>query len=370
MKNLFILFVISALLPSCKKDLNQINNNSINASSVANAASDITTTKAIYWDSVFTRYGGGWTGGDAAVSYPLPDGRVMWLWGDSFLDTVYPDRHRPIIGFIHNQIVTTNLEGGEFTTYYGGIKRLPKPFFESKDGNTYYWPGYAFMNKNNTQVFVSLDKVKPTGEGGAFGFEVVGVDFGILSFPQLTLQKIVPFSRDKTINWAGNAWEDNNNGYVYLYGTESTTWNKYVHVARTTKNNPMGDITYYDGNGWVKDPSKSTRVLGGVSESYTFFKYQNKYYLLSQGSLLSRDIYIWDAASPVGPFTQKRLVYTTPSKVGSYDVWTYNATAHLEFTTANNQLLVGYCTNAISSFGIWNNADTYRPYFVWASNWQ
>src|SRR6478609_2161514 len=99
---LFILF-------SCKKEA--ITNDHQNAVSISNAAI-IMTTEALYWDSVFTRYGNGWTGGDGAISYRLPDGRVLWLWGDSFLDTVYADRHRPVIGFIHNQITTTDINGG------------------------------------------------------------------------------------------------------------------------------------------------------------------------------------------------------------------------------------------------------------------
>src|SRR5882724_6874327 len=126
-----IIFVISfaclCAFASCKKE---INNDVVQKSSAgSNAAAAITSVKSSYWDSVFTRYGNGWTDGDGAISYKLPDGRVMWLWGDSFLDTVYPDRHRPVVGFIHNQVTTMNLTGGNFTTYYGGTKKNPLPYF-------------------------------------------------------------------------------------------------------------------------------------------------------------------------------------------------------------------------------------------------
>ncbi len=124
------------LLASCKKEsLVKVQD----ASAVSNAVAAITTTEATYWDSVFTRYGNGWTGGDVAVSYKLPDGRVMWLWGDSFLDTVYQDRHRPVVGFIHNQVTTMNINGGNFTTYYSGTKSNPLPYFQAS-GTDYYWP--------------------------------------------------------------------------------------------------------------------------------------------------------------------------------------------------------------------------------------
>src|SRR5205809_1116463 len=99
MKNVLTAAMVLTLFASCKKEFTTTSASTMVAS---NATTALTAEVATYWDSVFTRYGGGWTGGDVAVSYKLPDNRAMWLWGDSFLDTVYPDRHRPIIGFIHN----------------------------------------------------------------------------------------------------------------------------------------------------------------------------------------------------------------------------------------------------------------------------
>ncbi|CAN5231588.1 hypothetical protein BH11BAC6_BH11BAC6_13180 [soil metagenome] len=368
MKNALLTAIAICLFVSCKKEINATQNTTaVNTQLSSNAVGAITAVEATYWDSVFTRYGNGWTGGDAAMSYKLPDGRSMWMWGDSFLDTVYPDRHRPVIGFIHNQITTINLQGGDFRTYYGGTKQNPQPYFQA-GGSKYYWPCFAFMNSTNTKVYVFLDKIKATGEGGSFGFKVVGVDMATLNYPDLSIASIVPFSTGDHINWAGDAYESAD-GYVYLFGTESTQYNKFIHVARTSKTDPVGDVKHWDGSTWVTDAAASVRVQGGVSEGFSFFQYKGKQYLLSQENLLGPNINIWDAASPVGPFTRKRLVYTTPQKVGTYDVWTYNAKAHLEFNNAN-QLLVGYCTNSINSLGLYRNADTYRPYFVWASNWQ
>jgi hypothetical protein len=258
-----------------------------------------------------------------------------------------------------------DMNGGNFTTYYGGTKKNPLPYFQAS-GSDFYWPSFAFMNNNNTGVYVFLNRVEAFGTG-TFDFKVIGVDVAVLNYPSLSIQKIVPFSRDTTVNWGGDAFE-NSDGYVYLYGAESTKYNKYVHVARTSKSNPL-KVTYWNGSTWTNNPDSSARILGGVSQGFSFFQYQGKQYLLSQENLLGPNIYIWNAASPVGPFTKKRLVYITPKKVDNIPVWTYNAKAHLEFTT-NNQLLVGYCTNSQTSNGLYKDADTYRPYFVWASNWQ
>ncbi len=366
MKKIFFVLVATVLMVSCRKDFAANSTAASSSQALGLKTADISTTEATYFDSVFTRYGSGWTGGDQAVSYKLPDGRVLWLFGDSFLDTVYPNRTRPFVPFIHNTMVTMDTAGGSFKTYHGGTDQNPLPYFQAS-GKQYYWPVFAFMNEAKTQVYVFLDKIKPT-TGGSFGFEVTGVDVALLNYPDLSLQRIAKFSRGNFINWAGAAHEDDD-GYVYFYGTEDTKYNKYIHVARTSRKNPLNKVTFFNGTGWVTDTTQSVRIQGGVSESFSIFKNEGKYYLLSQPNLLSPDIYLWDAKSPEGPYIHKRFVCTTPNKIGDVNIWTYNATVHTEFNQ-NNQLLVGYCTNAIDGNGLYTNADSYRPYFVWASGWQ
>jgi hypothetical protein len=48
--------------------------------------------------TMFNTYGDAghhWTGADSTVSVPLPDGRVAWLFSDTFLGTVNADGSRP-----------------------------------------------------------------------------------------------------------------------------------------------------------------------------------------------------------------------------------------------------------------------------------
>ena len=46
-------------------------------------------------DNFWSRSGPGWTGGDSTYSTQLPDGRVAWLFGDTFLGTVADDGTPP-----------------------------------------------------------------------------------------------------------------------------------------------------------------------------------------------------------------------------------------------------------------------------------
>lgn len=365
MKKFVPFLSIILLIASCKKDFNNIVNNAASVENSTQKITKITATPADYFDSLFTRYNAGeWTGGDVASSYKLPDGNSFWLFGDSFVDTVYADRHRPYDAFIHNSIVLTDANKNFVTTLYGGTAKNPKPFFNAKAPKE-YWPNCAFSSADKTKLYVMIATIKTTGEGGTFGFQLVGNSVGLLSLPDLNLISVNDISKNAKIDWSSAAYEEGN--YVYIYGAESTKYNKFVHVLRTSRSNPFKVVEYYNGTNWVKDSAQSARLLGGVSEQYSMFKYQGKYYLLSQANLLGADIYLWDAASPTGPFTRKRKIYTTPETGGN--IITYNATAHTEFIE-DGKLLVGYCVNSLNGTDIYKNADNYRPYFIWVSNWQ
>ncbi|MBK8566787.1 MAG: DUF5005 domain-containing protein [Saprospiraceae bacterium] len=77
----------------------------------------ISVSLATDFNQLFTRYSG-WTGGDATYSIPLPDGRNLWLFGDSFIGTVNANRSRPGGGLLRNAFVVQ--DGDELTTLTGG----------------------------------------------------------------------------------------------------------------------------------------------------------------------------------------------------------------------------------------------------------
>ena len=349
---------------SCKKEsAMSIQSSSSQITADASTAKIIATPSA-YWDSVFTRYGNGWTGGDIAYSYKLNDGRSVWLFGDSFLDTVYPNRKRPVNGFIHSVFATTRSMGDDFTTIVRGTLDNPQTLFPAKEP-IQYWSNCAFTNTAGTKLYVQLVTIKSTGDGGLFGFEVTGNAMGIMNLPDFALERIISTNNSGTIDWSSCTYEEGD--YVYIYGAESTKYNKYMHVSRRKRNTPFRNVEFYNGTAWVKDSAQSKRIIGGLSQQYSVFQHKGKDYLLSQGTLLDDDIFMWDAASPVGPFSNKRHVYKTPQYGGN--IITYNATVHYEFTEGD-KLLVGYCTNSFDAKDLFKSADNYRPYFITIENWQ
>ena len=68
----------------------------------------------------------GWTGGDATYSIGLGPGRRVWLFGDTFIDQVNPDRSRPGFRLIYNSLVLQ--EGNQLTTFHGGSASAPSAY--------------------------------------------------------------------------------------------------------------------------------------------------------------------------------------------------------------------------------------------------
>ena len=368
MIKLLFLFSLSVSIFSCQKGIDMVPvNMTISDSELVQLKSSqgIKSVPSNYYNKLFTRFNAGtWTGGDVATSFLLPDGRSFWLFGDSFIDTVFADRRRPFKAFIHNSIVITS-PSGSFQSLYNGTAVNPKPYFDTI-APILLWPSCGFVNSAKNNLYVMMVTIKILPGGGMFGFETVGNTVGEISLQDLSLKRQFNFSRSAKIDWASACFVEDE--FVYLYGVESVTYDKHVHLCRTSSANPFQTVQYFDGSNWVDDSLKSARLLKGVSEQFSFFKYKNKYYLLSQEStFLSADIYIWDAQSPVGPFSNKRKIYHTPETVGN--VITYNASAHPELMV-DEMLLVGYCNNSINGVDIFNNADNYRPYFIWVNNWQ
>ncbi|MCB0568922.1 MAG: DUF5005 domain-containing protein [Phaeodactylibacter sp.] len=321
----------------------------------------VSIRKAEAFNAYFTRYGGGWTGGDATYSIPLPDGRQLWLFGDTFLGIVNANRSRPATGLINNTFVVQ--DGDDFTTLYSGSAGNASAFVKPQEAGWWYWPGHGVARGDTLEVVLFGFKNE---SGGAWGFAYTSIDVAKFTLPDISLVSIERKVEGPTVNYGACVMEED--GYYYLYGAEKDGLAKYLHVARVPVAEGLaGSWSYYDGVSWVDDPDKSARLFGNVSEQFSVFRYEGRYYLLTQHHILGGEAYRYRSDSPVGPFTDKLLLYCTPQTGGN--IFTYNAFAHTQFL-ADGALLVSYNVNSFEFSDLFTNADNYRPYFVWVEGWE
>lgn len=306
----------------------------------------------------FTRNGGGWTGGDATYSISLPDDRTLWLFGDSFIDQVNPDRSRPSFMLINNCLVEQ--DGNIFTTYQGGTSNAPKAFAIPPDGTSWYWPGHGKVQDDTLYLFMHAFG---TGGGGMWDFFRTGIDLlklDPITFDIYSNERVLDGS---SVSYGAHVMSDGS--YTYIYGVLAENPIKYAYVARANERLEQ-PWEYYSSGEWVEEEALATSIHNEVSEQFTVFKYQGRYYLLTQHNIFGSQIYIYSSDSPVGPWSNKRTVYCTPETGG--DLFTYNAYAHPQFLD-NGELLVSYNINSFDFNDLLESADNYRPYFVRISNW-
>jgi hypothetical protein len=329
---------------------------------------DLKVVQDNFFTEMFNRDCCGYTGGDGTISVLLPDGRTVWIFGDTFLGTVNPDNTRgkmtPI--FIRNSLVIQN--GDSIITMHQGTPEHPASFVipppEAPGGqrlsedSVWFWPNNGFVENNRLKLFLSEIIQADTG---MWGFRWTGTWLASYSLPDITEEEIipVPYSLENQVHYGIAILEEKN--YTYVYGRKDSK----PHVARFAAGDVSGPWEFYTGTGWSSGPMASVPMSDiDVSEQFSVMKIKNKYILVTQtGYFLSPEIYSFTSDNPYSGWNQKTLLYITPIPEGNKNLFTYNAMAHPQFTK-DGKLLISYNTNSIILEDHFRDADIYRPRFI------
>lgn len=327
-------------------------------------------TKEAHFNKLFRQDSGGLTGADGAISIPMPDGSSLFMMGDSFLGEVNNNQRDSTTKMINNTFIVVNPEQSDTKTLFQGQYDYPQSFvIPENDPGKFYWPGHGFERDSVFHFFMS--RFWTPGKG-MWGFEFLSTAYFRYSWPDFKFLSAEPFkdSREDSVHW-GHAVLDNGD-FIYIYGVRPDE-NKHfkAHVCRTVvktdKLLDLSKIEFFDGSGWMSDPTSTQSMEGTtsqISEQFSVFKYQNNYVLLSQDrNIYTGEIYTYTSDSPFGPWENKQLIYSTIENDKDKDIFTYNAVAHPEYIE-NGELLVSYCVNALKFSKVFENVNNYRPVFL------
>ena len=304
----------------------------------------------------------GWIAGDATYSIALPDGKTMWLFGDTFIGTVEADNSiSPGAKMIRNSAVLMNKDS--LQTLYTGSLDNPGDFIPTNyPDSIWYWPEHGMVENDTLKIFLAKYKKNPA-ISSSWNFVHTGQYIANFSYPEIQLLNIIPLSyADNNVLYGVRILYDSN--YTYVYGRKEEDISgfniPYPHVARFTQNSNE-KWSFFDGSSWSQEPEQSAAINSfQVSQQYGVIKHNEIYILITQDIWLSPEIYSFTSSSPTGPWENKTLIYTTP--IFWNNTFTYNAYPHPQFDT-NNQLLISYNTNG-DFWEIFKNVETYRPRFI------
>jgi hypothetical protein len=288
----------------------------------------------------------GWTGGDGVLSQQLPDGRTVWLFGDTLLRGA---------AMVRNSMV---VQGGPcLTTVRGGTPSVNGDFAETGRAGQWYWPAGVVLAGDELQVLLGrFDQVAP----GMWGFRYLGTALARFALPDLRLLGIDDLAAGALASWGSGIVRDGT--YTYIYGNEDSTGPKRARLARVAGTHLDGPWEFFTGSRWSSDPASSVPVVSGLSSTFSVLRTTSGYLLLSQEPNLGGGIQAFTASAPEGP-------WSTPSVVGSFGpqpagTILYNGMAHPEWTDDRGSLLIGTSSNASSWADVLADPAIYVPQFL------
>ncbi|MCM1502671.1 MAG: DUF4185 domain-containing protein [Bacteroidales bacterium] len=308
------------------------------------------------------------TGGDGMYSIALPDGRSIFLMGDSYLGTV-TNGTRP---------QGTHMYRNTYFVYDGSSVRAiadgngPDTSAAVPEGQPFetkwYWPGHGFVVGDRLFIFQEL---MYQGAEGAWGFRYETTHTLEYSLPDISLVKDsrIPFHGSADIHYGAAALNDGE--WLYIYAQVDIENDlapvTEVHLARTTVDRIYTDWEYYTGAGWSADPALAKPLEGvasvPVSSQFNVFRLRDKYVLFTSDKTFgSGKVYSFVSDAPWGPWRGRRLLYEVPTLKSGW--FPYNAMAHPQFEK-DGMILMSYNVNTDTFSEQFSNVESYRPRFVW-----
>lgn len=307
----------------------------------------------------------GFSGADGVYSQLLPDGRTVWIFGDTFIGNLSEGNTRirtnPL--YIRNSFVVFDdnqrqtLQQGEPEEFKSMM--IPPEVSDGSSGKTelelWYWPGDALIENGNLNVFLS--KFSQVGEG-MWDFQFEGTAMFRFSLPDFQIQGVKQFNELNDIHFGHAVCETDS--FTYIYGLKE----KYPYVARAPKGNVIGEWEFFTGNSWGKESVEAQPVLEfSGSEQFSVFTYKNTFIMIMQEGELSNQIFSFTADKPEGPWENKQLIYEILLPPDNENLFTYNALGHPQFIE-NDMLLISYNTNSFELDDHFKDALIYRPRFI------
>lgn len=397
---------------------------------------------AAEWNDIFTRSGPGWTGGDTTVSIELPNGDSAFFFSDSFIaedpqlpgdGSVYtnenglrlrkPNCLPPICGpkpevihYVYNSIVVRSKDGKTMRTLTGPKDKngYSTSYFKPKSDspNHMYWLGDPIIveigGKKKIWMFLNeWDVARPFDK--AFWIKYRAQAIAQMDADTLAIEKIVDLKNktDEAV-WGISLWLNDKNE-LYIWGMRNegeiktakksslAIANKFkkLYIAKVDASKglehavDLKNWTAWDGKSFSKDLNARKSIIpenDSISDELAIRRlningkpiFVMATFDTSVGYSDWRDLYLYSACEPQGPFRSKHHLYRTPTAgmtklPGMIEgqslqsgLSVYNPHMHPQFIE-DGKILVSYNSNLPfgSKPGDSIYADFYRPRFVW-----
>jgi hypothetical protein len=318
-----------------------------------------------------------WQGADDAYSVDLGNGRVVWLFADTFVSDP-PQHRRPLfptarntVGLMTGTDPTTATMTFHWRTTAGG---QPASFFP-EDGDTWFWPGDGERLGAGGPLLLFLMRVArdPAGPPG-FDFRVVGWQAVLVPNPDDDPDAWVlePLASPQN-PWriiVGSATVLVQDGWLYAFSVREPSHD--VHLVRWRLDDALqGDLGspewwFGSKHGFVPQASltEPPRPLfhNGQVEFTVHETPSGRFVLVQTVGFGPATVGVRTAPALTGPWSGVRSVWTPP-EASMKGALIYAAKAHPELD-AGGRLAVTYIPSNLDIGTVSKNNALYYPHFV------
>lgn len=330
------------------------------------------------YEAAFQRGVDGWWGSDVGFSMGLDPDRVLWLFGDTFVQGVINVHGRVGAAIIRNSIA---IQRGRLSDashslrfFWQRERGLNHSFFKESSSNDFLWPISSVLVQGKLVVFV-LRVIQPEITDPA-GFHVIGNALILIENPMDHPDQWHP--QTHKLPWKSHEANFGSavlivDNWLYVYGfrkkENQPDENRELIIARIhlLQNRNLYDAEeweFYAGEGghWSPNFNDMGAVLSGANTEFTvtYLACIDKYVMTGYSWEPRNGITLRFSDTPHGPFSDTRIVYDCPETDWSDRYICYAARAHPELAESNDELIVTYVTN---SRNFQDSVEDLRIYF-------
>ena len=311
-----------------------------------------------------------WLGGDAAFSVDLGHGRVLWLFGDSFIAAKTGETRRQA-ALVRNSVAIEsgyNPAHGSIRFYFGYRLGMPASFVPS-EGENWFWPMQGIRLGNHLLLFFMREARDP--DKHSLGFRSVGWNAFLVDDPdaapsQWALRKLTgPDARGSMLVGMALLREG---GFLYAFELNNGNGgNSDAYLLRWPVNaaasGRLSSPKWWCGDalGWQKSCApRRIVILNAGSEFSIGHDPRGGFVEVSGEGFGASTIVLRRAKRLEGPWSKPRVIFVPPESKEPR-AFVYGAKAHPELRGAD--LIVTYIANG-SDQRLATDMSIYFPRFV------
>jgi len=312
-----------------------------------------------------------WLGGDVGYSIDLSQGRVLWLFGDSFIANK-SGKTRGQSAFVHNSIaIQTGYDPTQASMkfYWPNSNGEPSEF-ASNEGEVWLWPEDGVRLGDKLLLF--FVRVHSDNRKGSLGFTLVGWTAFLVENPDAQPSAWImhrvdtPQSPARLIVGSGVLLVGN---FLYAFAPAEPSHDDYLlrwPLAAAEEGHLSSPEWWCGGDGWVEQGKlthpPAPAIPGGSNEfSVIWDSHCNKFFEVESLGFGASDIGIRWADRLEGPWSGPVKIYHPPES-DRPDAFVYAGKVHAGLQ--GGDLVVTYVANSMDDKILAKDISIYYPRFV------